>query len=195
MERGIASARDPLTKASVEAISVGDAIELRPASTADCAILYAAIERNRPRLRKWLPWLVPGFDQDTLFNFLREREQDNIERVSLTTIIWMDGWLCGSIGLHAIDRQDRSTSIGYWLDASHEGRGIMTRACRAIVTEGFRNYGLHRIEIRCAVGNDGSSRIPQRLGFVEEGILRDAEWLYDRWVDLRVFSMLEQDWK
>jgi ribosomal-protein-serine acetyltransferase len=196
MERGIASARDPLAKAgSIGAISVDDAIELRPASIADCAVLYAAIERNRPRLRKWLPWLVPGFNEDTLFAFLRDRERDNAERISLTTTIWTRGRLCGSIGLHVIDRQDRSTSIGYWLDASHEGRGIMTRACRAIVTEGFRNYGLHRIEIRCAVGNDGSSGIPRRLGFMEEGILREAEWLYDHWVDLRVFSMLEQDWK
>jgi RimJ/RimL family protein N-acetyltransferase len=31
--------------------------------------------------------------------------------------------------------------------------------------------------------------------FTEEGVLREAEWVFDRWVDLRVFSMLEQDWE
>jgi len=71
----------------------------------------------------------------------------------------------------------------------------MTRACRAIATEAFRQYGLHRIEIRCATGNGRSAAIPRRLGFAEEGILREAEWLYDHWVDLRVFSMLEHNWK
>ena len=54
--------------------------------------------------------------------------------------------------------------------------------------------GLHRLEIRCAVENHRSSAVPRRLGFLEEGILREAEWLYDHWVDLRVFSMLAQDW-
>jgi ribosomal-protein-serine acetyltransferase len=70
----------------------------------------------------------------------------------------------------------------------------MTRACRAIVTEGFRRYRLHRIEIRCATGNAKSSAIARRLGFVEEGVLQEAEWLYDRWVDLRVFGMIERQW-
>jgi ribosomal-protein-serine acetyltransferase len=176
-------------------IPVDDGIELRRNSIADCAELYAAIDRNRARLRTWLPWVGVTFGQSDLFEFIRQREIDNAARISLTTNIWCEGRLCGAIGLHAIDQRDRSTSIGYWLDEAYEGRGIMTRACRAIVTEGFREYGLHRIEIRCATGNGRSSAIARRLGFVEEGILREAEWLYDHWVDLRVFSMLEQDWK
>src|SRR5580700_10335571 len=176
-------------------IPVDDGIELRRVSTADCPVLYAAIDRNRARLRAWLPWVGLGFDLEDLTEFIRQRELDNAARISLTTNIWFQGELCGAIGLHAIDARDRSTSIGYWLDRAYEGRGIMTRACRAIVSEGFRQYGLHRIEIRCATGNGRSSAIPRRLGFVEEGILREAEWLYDHWVDLRVFSMLEQQWQ
>jgi len=116
-------------------------------------------------------------------------------RENLTMTIRHRGTLCGAIGLHDIDYPNKSTSIGYWLDAGHEGKGIITAACRAIVTEGFLSFGLHRIEIRCATWNHRSSAIPRRLEFVEEGILRDAEWLHDHWVDLRVFSMLAQDWK
>jgi ribosomal-protein-serine acetyltransferase len=80
------------------------------------------------------------------------------------------------------------------VDGGHEGRGIVTRACRAIVSEGFSERGLHRIEIRCATGNERSAAIAKRLGFVHEGVLRDAEWLHDHWVDLNVFSMLEHNW-
>lgn len=188
MERGITDTRG-LT------IPVDEGIELRPVSIADCAELYAAIERNRARLRTWLPWAGLSYDQNDLLAFLQQREIDNAARVSLTTHIRFHGELCGAIGLHAFDLRHRSTSIGYWLDEAYEGRGIMTRACHAIVTEGFREYGLHRIEIRCATGNSRSSAIARRLGFVEEGILREAEWLFDHWVDLRVFSMLEQNWK
>ncbi|MBZ5696889.1 MAG: GNAT family N-acetyltransferase [Acidobacteriia bacterium] len=184
----VAHTRDQLT------IPVADGIELRRVSTADCDELYAAIDRNRACLRTWLPWVIDTFSLSDLTEFIRQREIDNADRVSLTTNIRHQGKLCGAIGLHAINQRDRNTSIGYWLDEAYQGQGIMTRACRAIVTEGFRQYGLHRIEIRCATGNIRSSAIPRRLGFVEEGILREAEWLYDHWVDLRVFSMLEQDW-
>jgi len=188
MEPGIAHSRAAL------AIQAGDGIELRPVSLADAPALYAAVERNRARLREWLPWVGLSYGLNDMVRHLEERERENAARESLASHIWNGADLCGAISLHRIDKKHRNTSIGYWLDQAHEGRGIMTRACRAIVTEGFRNYGLHRIEIRCATGNDRSSAIPRRLGFREEGILHEAEWLHDHWVDLRVFGMLEQDW-
>ena len=175
-------------------IQVDADLELRPVRLADAPALFAAIDRNRDRLRQWLPWVETSYAPDDVHRFIAESEKQNQLRTALTMGVWKDGILCGSIGLHKIDARHRSTSIGYWIDGAYEGRGIMLRACRAIVTEGFRGYRLHRIEIRCATGNRRSSALPRKLGFVEEGILREAEWLYDHWVDLRVFSMLEQNW-
>jgi ribosomal-protein-serine acetyltransferase len=189
MERVISCTRDHHI-----AIRVDSEIELRGVCVADRDELYAAIDRNRARLREWLPWVIPGFNENDLSAFLRQKELDNETRISLTAQIRFQGELCGVVGLHDIELRDRNTSIGYWLDELFAGRGIMTRACRALVTQGFRNYNLHRIEIRCATGNRSSAGIAQRLGFTEEGVLRDAEWLHDHWVDLRVFSMLERDW-
>ena len=160
----------------------------------DALVLYAAINRNRARLREWLPWVTLTYGEREVARHLEERERENAAHEAFAAHIWMQGELCGAISLHRLDMLHRSTSIGYWLDSAHEGQGIMTQACRAIVNEGFRSYGLHRIEIRCATGNRKSSSIPRRLGFIEEGILREAEWMHDHWVDLRVFSMLEQDW-
>ena len=117
-----------------------------------------------------------------------------LRRAVSTTGIWAGGTLCGAIGLHPFDERHRSSSIGYWVDCGHEGRGIVTHACRAIVSEGFSEYGLHRIEIRCATGNDRSAAIAKRLGFIHEGVLREAEWLHDHWVDLNVFGMLQNVW-
>lgn len=187
MEPGACGDRDRLT---IDA----EGVDLRRVSMADCAELYAAIDGNRAYLRQWLLFLHDGFSEKDLVEFIRAKEMDNAAGVSLTTTIRLDGKIRGVIGLHKINQRDRNTSIGYWLDAAHQGRGIVTRACRAIVTEGFRAYGLHRIEIRCATGNTRSAEIPRRLGFVEEGILREAEWLHDRWVDLRVFGMLSHRW-
>jgi ribosomal-protein-serine acetyltransferase len=189
MEFDFPGVRDLLT------IAAGRGIELRPMTVGHAAALYDLIDRNRSRLREWLAWVGWSFGLQDLTAFIEAREQDNVTGAGLTTAIYFEGRLCGAISLHTIEKRHFSTGIGYWLDAGYEGRGIMTEACRAMVTEGFRSYGLHRIEIRCATGNSKSSAIPRRLGFVEEGILREAEWLYDHWEDLRVFSMLEQEWK
>lgn len=189
MEPAAAVAREALI------ISAGNGIELRPMSIRHADELYALIDRNRARLRQWLPWVTRSFSMDDLVAFIRDRERDNAERVSLATAILANGELCGAVGLHVIDRRHRNTCIGYWIAEEHEGRGIVTQACRAIVAAGFRDYGLHRIVIRCATGNSRSAAVARRLGFTEEGILKEAEWLFDHWVDLRVFGMLEQHWK
>ena len=147
MERSAPGYRNRVT------IPVDHEIELRSVSAADCEELYAAIDRNRARLRNWLPWIGLNYQKDDLFTFLEQKEIENANRASLTTHIRFQGKICGAVGLHVIDKQNRNTSIGYWLDGAYEGRGIMTRACRAMVTEGFRQYELHRIEIRCATGN------------------------------------------
>lgn len=188
MEQDGAGAADNLT------VRLDDKTELRTVRPEEAEELFAAVDRNRERLRRWLPWVVPEYSIGDARRFLAESAAQLADRASLTMTIFHLGALCGVIGLHRIDHSHKSSSIGYWIDAAHEGRGIMTAACRAVVTEGFRAFGLHRIEIRCATRNHRSSAIPRRLGFVEEGILREAEWVHDRWVDLRVFSMLDRDW-
>src|SRR6185437_144146 len=157
--------------------------------------LYAVIDRNRGDLREWLPWVTPEYDLEDARRFVAELLLEQERRTGLMCVVRYRGQIAGAIGLHTIDAVNRATSIGYWLDKAHRGRGIMTRACRAVVTAAFREYGLHRVEIRCATGNERSCAIPRRLKFVEDGILREAGFLWDRWVDLRVFSALAQEWR
>jgi ribosomal-protein-serine acetyltransferase len=104
------------------------------------------------------------------------------------------GKLVGMIGLHAIDRANRKTSIGYYIAEEAQGKGIVTKSVKAILDYVFRELGLNRVEIRCGVHNKKSRAIPERLGFVQEGIIRDGEWLYDHFHDLVVYSMLAKDW-
>jgi ribosomal-protein-serine acetyltransferase len=172
-------------------IDLGAGLKLHPVSTDDAGELYAAIERNRAHLRQWLPWVSDSYAFHEALRFLEEKVRENHAGEALTMTMRLEGVLCGAIGLHRIDHPNRASSIGYWVDAGYSGRGIVTRACQAIVDLGFRHYDLHRIEIRCATGNEKSAAIAQRLGFVEEGTLREAEWLYDHWVDLRVFGALK----
>ncbi len=161
----------------------------------DVPELYALIDRNRARLREWLPWVTPEYDIEHARRFVEDRQIENARGTALTCVVRFREHMAGAIGLHSIDLVNRASSIGYWIDGSFSGRGIVTSACRTMIATGFRDYGLHRIEIRCAVENHRSCAIPLRLRLREEGILRDAGWLHHRWVSLRVFSVLEDEWR
>ncbi len=152
----------------------------------DAETLFATIDKNRAHLRPWLPWVDKSISAEQTREFIR----NSCDQYG----IFVDGDLAGAIGLHKIDAANRNTSIGYWLEAGKQGRGVMTRACRAVVTYAFEQRRLHRIEIRCATGNVRSCAIPQRLGFTREGVIREAEWVNDGFLDLVIWGMLERDW-
>jgi ribosomal-protein-serine acetyltransferase len=71
----------------------------------------------------------------------------------------------------------------------------MTKSCIAYINYAFNELKLNRVEIRCAVENSKSRAIPEGLGFKNEGTIREAEWLYDHFVDHIVYGMLARDWK
>jgi ribosomal-protein-serine acetyltransferase len=70
----------------------------------------------------------------------------------------------------------------------------MTRAVSALIDHAFGPLGMHRVEIRSAVSNDRSRALCERLGLVEEGVLREAEAFTDRYHDLVVYSALAHEW-
>ena len=72
---------------------------------------------------------------------------------------------------------------------------MITRCVAGLTDYLFREMDLHRVTILCGTGNTRSCAIPQRLGFVQEGVLRDAQWVNDRWLDLVAWSVLAHEWK
>ena len=106
-----------------------------------------------------------------------------------------EGALAGTVGFHRIDRANLTTSIGYWLAAPYEGRGLMTAAVEALVTHAFEVWGLHRVELRIAPANERSRALAARLGFTEEGVMRGAERFGDDHRDLIMHSLLAPEWR
>ena len=59
----------------------------------------------------------------------------------------------------------------------------------------FGNLGLNRVVMRVDVGNIRSRAIPERLGFTQEGVTRQSDWLYTRFRDMVLYSILAGEWK
>jgi ribosomal-protein-serine acetyltransferase len=49
--------------------------------------------------------------------------------------------------------------------------------------------------MECAAGNTGSRMVAERLGFSQEGVMRQAAWLNDRFVDHVMYGLLAQEWR
>ncbi|MBO8172195.1 MAG: GNAT family N-acetyltransferase [Bacillaceae bacterium] len=161
----------------------------------DAPELFILIEQSRDYLREWLPWVDDTRHPDDTRRFIQTAIRQDASNDGFHAGIWYQGKIAGVIGFHRIDWANRSTSIGYWLGQHFQGRGIMTRACKEMVDYALNELDLNRVEIRCAVENRKSRAIPERLGFVEEGCVRQNEYLYDHYVDHVIYGMLKQDWQ
>lgn len=160
----------------------------------DAPELFALVEANRAHLRAWLPWVDSTESVEDELAFIQRTREQFEHGEGVGCLIRYRGQFAGTIGFHGASELNRSIEIGYMLGKAFEGKGIMTRACKAMVSYAFREWHMNRVQIRCATGNVRSCAIPQRLGFTREGVMRQSEWLYDHFVDLVLYSMLASEW-
>ena len=170
-------------------LDAGDGIELRRLDAEDAEALQEVIERNRDRLRMWM-WWTDGSTVETTRAFIQAAIDGGTDD---PLGLYVDGTLVGAVGLSA-DPISGNREIGYWIGHSHEGRGVVTRACRALITHAFAELGCHRITIRAGTANARSRAIAERLGFRHEGTLREAASNPLGYFDMEVYGLLEQDW-
>ena len=90
--------------------------------------------------------------------------------------------------------KDRCATVGIALGREYIGRGYGTDAMRVIVGYGFREMGLHRIQLGVAPFNPAGIRAYQKAGFVEEGRQRESVLHDGRWYDEVLMSILDHEW-
>ena len=90
--------------------------------------------------------------------------------------------------------KDRCATLGIALGREYIGHGYGTDAMRVIVSYGFREMGLHRIQFGVAPFNPAGIRAYEKAGFVEEGRLRESVLHDGRWYDEVLMSILDHEW-
>jgi ribosomal-protein-serine acetyltransferase len=175
-------------------LAIRDGAVLRPYREEDAAALTAVVAENREHLALWMPWAATYGHQDSLDFIAKSRAQleagDGFEGA-----VVVGGEIVGGAGFHAIDRLNHSTSIGYWLAAEAQGSGLMTATVRALLDHAFGPWELHRVVIEAVIDNTRSRAIPERLGFTEEGVAREAKRIRGRYEDAAIYAMLASDWR
>lgn len=101
----------------------------------------------------------------------------------------------GTCGYHKWDKRNLRAEVGYDLSPDFWGQAYMTEALKAVISHGFEKMGLNRIQAVVYVKNNRSIRLLQKLGFAQEGLLRDYYCLDTKFYDHALFSLLQREWK
>lgn len=167
---------------------------IREAIYEDAEIIYEAIDKHREDLRIWLPFVDGLNSVADEQSFLESTLKVPYKERDVVYIIEKGFAICGLIGFHFSDRANHRTEIGYWLLPEFRGKGVITRAVHYLCQWAFFEKDFNRIQVRCAVGNQPSNAIPQRLGFTLEGTERDGELLSSgEYTDINVYSLLRKE--
>jgi ribosomal-protein-serine acetyltransferase len=177
-------------------LAVDNEVSLVLAEERHARVVLDLITRNQRRLARWEPWAEQPQTLDGTRAYIRSALEDFVRGRQISTIIALDqGQLfVGRCGLR-INPYAGSADVGYWIDAEHEGRGIVTRAARALVSSAFDELGLNRVELRTSIDNRRSRALAERLGFVLEGTLPGALRFAARSDDVALYSMSVADWR
>jgi ribosomal-protein-serine acetyltransferase len=173
--------------------SLRPGVELRLLEERHSSLIFALIEQNRERLRPWFGWVDATKCEDDILAFIRRSLEQFASNTGFAAGIWDQEQYAGNISLHKVDWLNRRAEIGYWVGLEFQGRGLVTEACRAVTRHALVELELNRVEIRCATNNTRSKAIPLRLGYTLEGVLRQAELVQDRYMDLEVYSLLRSE--
>lgn len=174
---------------------VDEDVSLRLIDLNDAERVFELTDTSRSSLKEWLPWLDFTKSAADTKEFIRGCLKGYADSKSLTTVILFKGEIVGIAGFNSIYSSNKTAAIGYWLGEGYQGNGIMTKVAKALTDYAFDHLNLNKVEIRAAVENKKSRSIPERLGFVHEGTIRQAEWLYDHYVDHAVYGILANEWE
>jgi ribosomal-protein-alanine N-acetyltransferase len=132
--------------------------------------------------------------QFTFLNFVTQKYENN--QPSDWGIIYKEtNKLIGTCGWVYINEDHHRAEIGYALSRKYWNQAIITEAVIQVLNLGFNELDINRIEARCMAENSGSERVMQKVGMQYEGIIREQMFVKGRYVSVKLYSILKNEWK
>ena len=176
---------------------LSDQAALVPRTPSITGAYHELLVANHERLARWEPWAVKPPVPDETRSFLETTARNWLDGSELPVAIAVRDtgqWrLAGSVSLR-ISRYSRSGEIGYWIDGGYEGRGLASKAVAAVLDQAFGPLGLDRVTLHTDTANKRSRALARRLGFVEEGLLRQALAFPAERRDETAYALLADEW-
>ena len=167
----------------------GPTVSLRYLVPDDTAALFALA--SDPEVTQFFSW-GPYTDEAQPRAFIErlERERAAGERLELAIVTNEDDRPIGLTGYSEFSRRDRRATLGTWLGREHWGSGANTESKALVLSLGFRHLGLNRVTALASQDNRRSLRALERIGFWNEGVLRDWHFHEGAPRDVAILRML-----
>ncbi|MFG3494699.1 GNAT family N-acetyltransferase [Streptomyces sp. NPDC047928] len=172
-----------------------DGAELGPLEPWHAEEYLAHLDRGRDFIGQYIALAAVAPDLASARAFLQAYAEKAASDTGRLYGIRVDGRLVGGVLFRTMDVAQGTAEAGCWLEPSAVGRGLVTRAARAVIDWAVDERGIHRIEWLAAAGNTASLKVAERLGMTRDGVLRES-YLY-RGVrhDMEVWSVLAPEWR
>jgi RimJ/RimL family protein N-acetyltransferase len=171
---------------------IGPTLYLRPVERADAPLLLSWV--NNPEVTRTIlhrpPINLPA--EEEYIDRVTRSEHDLV----LLIVLKESDRPVGATGLHQIDFRNRHASFGILLgEPSEWGKGHGTEATRLIVGHAFETLNLNRLWLQVYEYNERGLRCYERVGFREEGRLRQDNFREGRYWDTLVMGILRSEWE
>jgi RimJ/RimL family protein N-acetyltransferase len=176
-------------------VIIGERVRLRAISRDDLPIFVAWL--NDPEVRAGLSLFVPlsvDNEQKWYDAMLQEPAEEHPLTIEIRT---GEEWvMAGNCGFHKIEWRNRSAEVGIFIgDKSYWNQGYGTETMRLLLCHGFETLNLNRIFLRVFSTNARAIRAYEKVGFIREGLFRQAEYQNGRYIDVLFMSVLRSEWK
>jgi RimJ/RimL family protein N-acetyltransferase len=176
---------------SQKPVLAGRKTVLRPFTEADADTIWEIIQD--PEVIRFTFGPSTEFTVERLRSIYASRAEDP-ERLDLAVTDRATGELVGEVVLNEWDPDARSCNFRTLMGPRGRDRGLGTEATRLIVGYGFERLGLHRIGLEVYGHNHRARRVYEKVGFVVEGVRREARRWDGEWVDEVLMGILDHEW-
>lgn len=176
----------------------GPRLTIRPYRAGDGKEMHEAVNEDVGHLLPWMVWAYKHASVNDSELVARRCRAAWEAREDLTMAMWdrERGRYLGGTGLHRIQWEIPAFEIGYWIRKSEEGKGYVTEAVQLLTDFAFGTLKANRVFLRIATDNVRSLAIPPKVGFVQEGVLRNAVVdAHGDLHDLAIFGMTPEEWR
>jgi len=175
----------------------GDGVTLHPTEDEDAAFCQRLV--NDPTVRQGLSIARPKGREDER-SYRVEPDDDVIPFLVCAAEDRAgadgpdEGDRIGVVDLVGIDEQFGNAEVGYFFAPEAWGNGYATAAVERVVDHAFDELRLHKVHARVFAFNDASASVLERVGFEQEGVLREQAYMDGDYVDTLRYGLLESEW-
>jgi RimJ/RimL family protein N-acetyltransferase len=174
-----------------QVVLAGPSVRLRPLREEDLAPLWRMVCDEEGRR---LTGTHARFTREAVDRWYRTRGIAS-DRLDLAIATLDDDRCIGEMALTELDADNRSCGSRISLVGPDVyGRGFGTEATRLVLAHAFTTVGLHRVELQVYRHNPRAKHVYERVGFVEEGTLREALLWGGEFLDATIMSILAHEW-